>query len=143
MVAAAGETTGLAPRVAVACLAAVILGTALFTYVRIKENALERLHPNKPPEVLSHKAREIIAKLGYSEPPGDKVGGFSYDDDFLDDLGKIDKPHPVWNQVLTERPQLLQFRYRQSPDDMAASGFGVCSLRVWSRSTTRRRFSPA
>src|SRR6266852_3291541 len=66
MVAAAGEKTGLAPRVAVACFADVILGVVLFVAVGIKENGLERIHPENSPEVLAKKAREIISSLGYA-----------------------------------------------------------------------------
>jgi hypothetical protein len=123
MVAAAGETYGLAPRIAVACLLAAILGTVLFTYVGIQENGLEGVHPGKSPEVLANKAREIAAKLGYSEPPGDKLGGFSYDSDFIDFVEKNDKPRPVWSQVLSERPQVLGYWYRQSPRDLVPDGF--------------------
>src|SRR6266478_5429346 len=78
MVAAAGENTGLAPRVAVACFAAVILGVVLFVAVGIKENGLERIHPENSPEVLAKKAREIISSLGYTSQLVDKADGFTY-----------------------------------------------------------------
>src|SRR6266853_810290 len=52
MVAAAGETTGLSPRVGLAALAALLLGALLFVYIGVKEDALETLHPSKPSEVL-------------------------------------------------------------------------------------------
>src|SRR6266446_1716923 len=79
MVAAAGATEGFSPRTAVACLASIIFGSILFTYLGIKENGLERLHTPNPPEVLSQKVREIIAKLGYGDPPADRAQGFAYD----------------------------------------------------------------
>ncbi len=128
MVAASGETSGLAPRVALACLAAVLLGTVLFAYVGIKENGLERIHPSKSPEILASKAREILVKLGYAEPPADKVGGFSFDGDLLAYLEKNSKSQPSWNELLPERPQLLQFWYREDPRGMTPNGFWNNSL---------------
>src|SRR6266478_3274147 len=83
MVAAAGETSGLVPRVALACFATVILGVILFVAVGIKENGLARLHPENPPEVLAKKSREIISSLGYPGTPLDKADGFNYDNDFV------------------------------------------------------------
>src|SRR5258708_4962607 len=78
MVAAAGEKTGLAPRVAVACFAAVILGVVLFVAVGIKENGLERIHPENSPEVLAKKARETISSLRHTIHLLDKPAAFTY-----------------------------------------------------------------
>ena len=75
------------------------------------------------PEVLTQKAREIIARLGYPERPADSAFGFDYDGDFQDYVEKNDKPRPNWDAVLAARPSMLQYWYRQSPDDMVASGF--------------------
>ena len=38
-------------------------------------------------------------------------------------MQKNDKPHPNWNEVLTAAPSLLQYWYRQSPDNLVADGF--------------------
>src|SRR5208283_2765220 len=67
MVAAAGETVGLRPGIAVACLVAILIGLAAGAYLTIRYSALEKMHPDQPPEVLAHKAREIVARLGYTE----------------------------------------------------------------------------
>ncbi len=67
MVAAAGETAGLAPRVAVACLAAILIGLAGVVYLAIRDSALDRMGAELSPEVLTQKARETIAHLGYPE----------------------------------------------------------------------------
>jgi serine/threonine protein kinase len=123
MVAAAGETTGLTPRIGLAALAAVLLGTVLFTYVGVKENGLERLHPDRPPEVLAHHAAEIIAKLGYPARVGDHAGGFEYDTDFLSYVSKHGASQPDWSLILSQRPQLLNYWYRQSPSEMIPQGW--------------------
>ena len=123
MVAASGEIEGTRPRIAIACLAAVVVVTILCTYVGIEESGLRRLHPQYSPEVLSHKARDIIAKLGYPSPPADKGDGFYFDEDFLSYLEKNDKPRPLWDRILSERPPLLVYWYRQSPRAMAPVTF--------------------
>ena len=122
MVAAAGETSGLPPRIAVAALFAVLLGTVFFIYMGVKENGLERLHPTKSPEVLASKASEILGRLGYPERPVDKAFGFAEDVDLLNYVARNDKPRPNWSQILSQRPMLLNFWYRQSPHETVAEG---------------------
>src|SRR6267378_1416227 len=123
MVAAAGETVGLAPGVALACFATVILGVILFVAVGIKENGMARLHAENPPEVLAKKSREIISSLGYPGTPLDKADGFNYDYDFLTYIEKNPSQHPQWNRVLSEQPPVLRYWFRQSPREMSPDGF--------------------
>jgi predicted Ser/Thr protein kinase len=123
MVAASGETAGLRPRAAVACLAAVLLGLSLITYLGIRYDALDKMRLELTPDVLTQKARELIARVGYSDRPADSASDFHYDTDFQEYVEKNDKPLPNWAAVLGERPSLLGFWYRQSPDDMLAEGF--------------------
>src|SRR5882757_2659808 len=58
MVAAAGASGGLSRRVAISCLAAVLIGLAACVYLNIRPNTLERLGLELSPEILSQKARE-------------------------------------------------------------------------------------
>jgi serine/threonine-protein kinase len=123
MVAASGETAGLRPRIAVTCLVAALLALGLATFLGIHYGGLDKMRLELTPEVLAQKAREIIARLGYPDRPADSASGMQYDGDFQDSVEKNDKPHPDWNAVLAARPSILQFWYRQSPDDMYADGF--------------------
>jgi serine/threonine protein kinase len=122
MVAASGENTGLHPRIAIACLAAILIGLAIGTYLIIRYSALEKLHPDQPPEVLNHKAREIVAQLGYPEQPADSAFAFDYDTDFLNAVEK-EKTPPNWDQVIAGRPAILEFWYRQSPKALFANEY--------------------
>jgi serine/threonine-protein kinase len=122
LVAASGETAGLRPRAAVVCLAAVLLGLALVTFLSIHYSALEKMGLEQTPEVLTQKSREIIASLGYERRPTDSTFGLDYDGDFQEYVEKNDKP-PHWDAVLAARPSLLQYWYRQSPDALVASKF--------------------
>jgi serine/threonine-protein kinase len=122
MVAASGETVGLRPRVAVACLVAILVGLAVGAFLTVRYGAVEKLHPDQPPEVLTHKAREIVAQLGYPEKPADSASAFDYDTDFLNAVEK-EKTRPDWAQVIAGRPTMLEFWYRQSPKALFASGY--------------------
>ena len=115
MVAAAGETSGLAPRLALACLAAVIVGVGLITYVGAKLNGLQKLDFLLPPDVLAHRSQEIVQNLGYAGQRTDWAYGFIYDNDFRNYVRENDKPRPLWDAVLSQRPQVLGYWYRQSP----------------------------
>ena len=123
MVAAAGEKTGLAPRVALSCFAAVLLGLVLYFVVGLRENGLERIHPENPPEVLAKKSREIISSLGYAGAPADKADGFDYDSDFLTSVEKDHSQPQQWDRVLTQRPPVLRYWHRQSPRELSPDGF--------------------
>ena len=123
MVAASGETAGLRPRVAVACLAGVLLALAVVTVLGIRYSALEKMRLELSPEVLRQRAREIIARLGYPDKPADSAYDLYYDTDFQEYVEKNDKPRPNWNAVLVARPSVPGFWYRQSPDAMVAQGF--------------------
>jgi serine/threonine-protein kinase len=123
MVAASGETAGLRPRVAVVCLAALFAALVLVSYLAIRYNGLSKIPLELAPEVLTQNAREIIARLGYPERPADSASDIYYQGDFREYVEKHDQPRPDWNAVLTKRPSLLGFWYRQSPDDMMAQGF--------------------
>jgi serine/threonine protein kinase len=123
MVAAAGEKTGLAPRVAISCFAAVIVGLILFVAVGLKEDGLERIRPENPPEVLARKSRDVIANLGYPGTPVDKSDGFTYDYDFLSYMGKDHSQTKQWDRELSRQRSILRYWYRQSPREMSPDGF--------------------
>jgi serine/threonine-protein kinase len=115
MVAAAGETTGLAPRLAIASLAAIILGLAAVVFIGLKVSGLQLMNGILPPEVLDQQARETIVKLGYSAHAVDQAALFYYNTDFTDYVHEHAKPRPDWPKVLAQRPPVLLYAYRQSP----------------------------
>jgi serine/threonine protein kinase len=121
MVAAAGETAGLKPRIAIACLVALLLGLAVSVYLTVRHSGLDQIGAELPPEVLTQKARELITRLGYEGRPADSVFDFDYDINFVNSVEKNDKPHPQWDQVMKGRPSPLQFWYRQGPEGLVAS----------------------
>ncbi len=123
LVAAAGETEGLAPRVAVAYLAALVVGLIASTILGARMSLLEKLRPEFSSEILAHKSREILKGLGYNDQPVDTAYGFYYTGYFIQYVEKNDKPQPQWGEILANSPAILRFSYRQSPRSMSAEGF--------------------
>jgi len=123
LVAASGETEGLKPKVAIAILAGILLELAFAVFASAHYSAFDRMGLEMTPEVLTQKAHEIISRLGYDGRPADSAYGLKVDDDLQDAVEKNDKPHPNWDAVLAARPSLLEYWYRQSPDDMVANSF--------------------
>jgi len=68
------------------------------------------------------KARELIQSLGYTAPPDDSASGFYFNQNFLDEAAKDDKPLPHWDEIARSRPAVLTFWYRQSPEPMLPRG---------------------
>ena len=124
MVAAAGSTEGMQPRLAIACMLCVLALTAIATYLGFRESGLREIDPKYSAEVLRHKAQEIRTSLGYASPSHDNASGFEYDEDYLNYLEKQGAPQNGWNRLLGEDPPILRFWYRESPEDMVAKGYG-------------------
>jgi hypothetical protein len=128
MVAAAGTTEGLHPPLALACLLSVLLLIGLCTLLGVRESGLKRMLPKYSREVLEHKAREVIANLGYSDQAQDAASGFNYDGDYLNYLDNKGQPAETWDRVLREQPPVLQFWYRQSPQQLMPDNYSTVSL---------------
>jgi predicted Ser/Thr protein kinase len=122
MVAAAGSSEGMRPRLAVLCLAACLLGLAACVFLITRTDGLARMALDQPPEVLTHDARQILTRLGYDAKPVDSAVDFDYDLDLVHWAEKSDKPSPDWNKVLSQQPPVLRFTYRQSQQYLAPNG---------------------
>ncbi len=75
-VANAGAVEGMPIRLAVICLAAVVVGLAALCFLRDKADIINQVPLENPPEALAAKAREIAKSLGYRDRPGDSAFGW-------------------------------------------------------------------
>jgi hypothetical protein len=123
MVAAAGEGAGLSVRVAITLLFAVVAGVIASTALALRSDALQQVAPEYSPEVLSQKGRDLIQKLGYEGRPVDSASGFDWDGAFIGYASSHDKPSPRWPQIVSLRPSMLRFWYRQSESTLVATQF--------------------
>jgi hypothetical protein len=112
MVAAAGSTEGLRPWVAWTCLAFVILGIVGAAVLGGQAQLFRRVPPDKRPEVLAERAREILGRIGYAGTPADTAVGFEADEDYLRYVRTHDRSASRWDR-LTDGA--VFFWYRQSP----------------------------
>jgi len=114
MVAAAPTEGALNPAVAVGLLALflVVLGISCWA---TKYAFVYRLSPpNESPEVLRARARDLIRKLGYADPPLDSADGIVLKRDYQRYIASRDQSATRWNK-LAEAPGPYRFWYRQSP----------------------------
>lgn len=121
MVAAAPLAGTLRPAIAVACLAAVLVGLVLIVLLAGKErmNAFGPL--DKSPEVLTERARNIVRLLGYTNPPTDSASGFERNDDYVRYVREHDSSPARWDKLKIGQPAALYFWYRQSPGYLVPS----------------------
>jgi serine/threonine-protein kinase len=120
MVAAAGEGTGLAPRIAVPLFAAIFVALIVQAGLSIHLSALDRMRLDYSPEVLAQKARDMIQRLGYPGRAVDEAYRLNWDQQFLNFLEGHEKPK--WDDILAQRPSLMWLVYRRSDYPLVATG---------------------
>ena len=127
LVAAAGETEGLHPRVALSWLGAALAGVVALVFVAPSHEITARLALETPPEALAHDARMLLRGFRYTTRPADTASGFVYDEDYRDYL----KHHRTeaaarWENPASGEPPLVVFWYRESPRELVATrGFNT------------------
>jgi serine/threonine-protein kinase len=114
MVAASGETTGLRPQVATACLAAIVGLLMGYMWLDGKVMLISKMPMENPPEVLAHKARDLAVQFGYSDKPTDTAYGFLQDGDL--EVYAVRRNSLLSRERLaTGRPAYYEYWYRESP----------------------------
>jgi len=119
MVAAAGESSGLSPRVALACLSASLAGLFFAVLLADRLSLTGRVPLDESPETLAVKAQEIVAKAGYSARPFDRASGLSLNSEYLEFVRKNDRSKTRWSHLEQGRPTAIKFWYRTSPRELA------------------------
>ena len=115
MVAAAPMEGLLKPAIGIALLAVFVVTILLASWLT-KYSFVYRLTPlNQSPEILRGRAREVIARLGYTDPAVDTADGIILRDNYFHYLEARDKSATRWERLRTETPGPYRFWYRQSP----------------------------
>src|SRR5262245_43654924 len=123
LVAAAGEGAGFRRIVAWSMLAATLAGLVAVLGLALRDSPFERIRPDYSRDVLTQKARDAIAALGYEVRGRDAAVGFEWNDILIQDAAKTNAPSPQWDRILKQRPSPLTFWYRQSSDSLVAATF--------------------
>ncbi len=125
IVAAAGEKIGLRPRVAVACLVAIIGGLLAATNLISRTRLIDVTPFEQPPEALARQARQIIAQLGYPARPTDTAHGFDYDRQYLNYVRRQVPAGERWQRLRESRPAAIFFWCRESPRQLVRMGWSI------------------
>lgn len=119
MVAAAGDEGALAPSRAWPLLAACLLLLAVVVALARISSVIGLAPPEKSPEVLRERARDIVTRFGYSSAPADSAGWF------ISNMGhlqwraeKFPSPERLRDLAGIE-PMPIEFFYRQGPRPLA------------------------
>lgn len=119
LVAAAGESEGLHPRLAIAWLAAALAAIAIAGYFEANWSLTAKIPLDASPEALALQARTMLKGFGYAAKPVDTAYGLSYAAGYMDYL----QIHPAeaaerWRNPALGQPPLIHYWYRESPDYM-------------------------
>jgi serine/threonine-protein kinase len=115
MVAAAGRTEGMRPVWAWTCLVAILASTATLVVLSRGRSLIDRVPGAKAPAVLEDRARTILGKLGYAEPPVDRALGYGVDWDYFRWAERTKPKAERFHGIDSGEPALLYIWYRQSP----------------------------
>ncbi|MBZ5578092.1 MAG: serine/threonine protein kinase [Acidobacteriia bacterium] len=121
LVAAAGETEGLPPKLAVICLAAALAALIAVAVFSPSQQMTELIRLDNSPEALARDARTMLQSLGYTARPADRSWGFSYDDAYNNYLTKQRaEAAGRWKNPAAGEPPEITFWYRESPTPLVA-----------------------
>ncbi len=115
MVAAAGETEGLNPRIGLLCLVGVCLLLAALLGIAKRSKMVSYISFGPSPDVLTAKANDIIRSFGYTDSPVDTAQGFELMRDYLQHIAETVKTPQRWDVLKQDEPPALMFWYRQNP----------------------------
>jgi len=115
MVAAAPKQGILRPQIAVALFISFLVLLAICGWVT-KYSAVYRMTPlDQPPAALRAHARDVIRKLGYTQPPVDSADGVVLKQDYLQYIEANDQSPWRWQKMREGGPGPYRYWYRQSP----------------------------
>ncbi len=123
VVAAAGEGAGFSRLAAWSMLGAIVVGLIAAMALALRDSPFERIRPEYSRDVLTQKARDAIAQLGYETRAADAAVGFEWSDPLIQDVIEKEGPSPQWDRILKQRPSPLTFWYRQSTEPLVATTF--------------------
>jgi serine/threonine-protein kinase len=121
MLAAAGETEGLAPKPALAWLAAAVVLIGAGAVLSPGVSITSRLNLDSSPDALSRDARVHLKNFGYTAKPADTAWGLGYSEDYSSWL--LRRPNEAkqrWANPAAGHPPLVHFWYRESPEPISA-----------------------
>jgi len=132
LVAAAGQSVGIRPIVALALMVAILAALPAIMLLGPRVQLIGQVAMEDSPDILMHKSRELVRSLGYTAKPASEARGLIYDLDYLQYVDRIDKAADRWKRRLKRgQPAPLLFWYRQSPRPMVPEAFGIGGVSLY------------
>jgi serine/threonine-protein kinase len=129
LVAAAGPAEGMRPALAFAAVAIVVASIGAISVLSWHTNIFRRVSLDRPPAVLVDRAREIIQRFGYTDPPYDSTWFVTFDGFYLPYVAQRDQSARRWDAL--ESMPVVFLIYRQSPRALVPYTFS--SRVAWSQ----------
>jgi serine/threonine protein kinase len=123
LVAAAGDSEGLKPRLAWTCFGLVAIAALLAPAFSPVSNLLSFVPTDKGPAALEDRAKDFLARMG-GPTAADTESGFDEDDEHLRWVEEKDQSSTRWHSLATGTPPVVSFWYRTSPRPLTAHGTG-------------------
>jgi hypothetical protein len=122
MVAAAGETEGLRPAVAIPMLTAVVVAMLALAFLGGKFDLIAKTPFDNSPGALEVLARDMLKRLGYPQRPAGAASGMDDEEAYLDYMRDNQPPRTRWSHLAAGQPAPIVFWYRQSPRALNPGG---------------------
>jgi hypothetical protein len=111
LVAAAGTEGGLPPATAWACLGFLLVAVPLTLHLGRESALFAQIPFPKPPAALAERARNVLVRLGHTEPRADEAYGFTHDETVVAALATSEGVD-LRAALAGGRPAPIQFWYR-------------------------------
>jgi serine/threonine-protein kinase len=112
-IAACGGTGAMSSRAALCLLGALAVTLLLLMWAEPRVKLFGRVALPKSGAVLADRAEEMLRRLGFPPPDGDRSHGFETDNVYLKELLAHRPTRAEWDDITArERPSLLGFWYR-------------------------------
>lgn len=120
MVAAAGRVGDLGPAAAWTALLCILGGLILSASLLDKRGILRKALLPKTPEVLAERARDVLSRVGYADPPMDWAYSLDWDRAYVEHLVRGGSGATPWQRLREAPVSPFTFYYRQSPRKLIA-----------------------
>jgi hypothetical protein len=121
MVAEAGGEGTLPVAVALPLLLVILLGAVAVGAFQARAGLVSRVPFDRPPVLMSSRAAEVVAGLGYSIVGADTASGFVSDTGYIGWLKREDAAPERWQVLADGRPAAILFWWRSAPGTLVPS----------------------
>jgi serine/threonine-protein kinase len=125
MVADSEDIGTVSVRAAIWCLASIIVGLIVLVPLADRVSYVHQTPLPDPPDILAHKARDLLVRFGYTERPVDSEFNFLSEAAYTDWAAGHLTAELFRNQLAHGQPPIVTFWYRESSQRLATMNVGA------------------